>query len=243
MKITTELEAAIEGLYRAFESYSKPDYTNPCLHCHTKEEERNVHARPLRQLTTGDLEKYAMDALYTWGSETEFKHFLPRLFELLVITEDPMLDFIDPELLFRKLPYASWGTWPDPEREAILRFARALWRAVIASTPEELEASGGVESWMCSIAQFEESLDVYLDDWIEDETESAYRMLAHFVLQEYPFSSRKVPSMWGERKEQWMYFLNWFRSPAVLRKLERGVDRWSGEELGDLLYETALLVQ
>jgi hypothetical protein len=33
--ITAELEAAIEGLYSAFESYPLPMFTNPCPCCHS----------------------------------------------------------------------------------------------------------------------------------------------------------------------------------------------------------------
>lgn len=48
-----------------------------------------------------------MDAVYTWGTADDFKHFLPRLFELLVTDSDA---FVDTAAVFAKLNYESWSS-------------------------------------------------------------------------------------------------------------------------------------
>ena len=155
MRLTADLQAAIENLYTVFATYPLQPSTNPCLHCHTEQQEERIRVRPLRELTGNDLMDYAFSALYTWGSESDFKHFLPRLFELLVITND--FDFVDPEVLFTKLPYASWWRWPEREQNAIRQFVWSLWHAAFSSTPEEL-GYFEIEDWICSLAQFEGNL-------------------------------------------------------------------------------------
>ena len=44
------LDAAIEELYRVFADYGLPNFTDPCRCCHTEEDERLIHSRPLREL-------------------------------------------------------------------------------------------------------------------------------------------------------------------------------------------------
>jgi hypothetical protein len=100
-----------------------------------------------------------------------------------------------------------------------------------------------VEDWICSVAQIEENLQPYLSDWIADESQAAYLNLAKFVREDLPFSRKGLPPYWENRRERWDELLAWFRSPAVLQKLERGVERWADEELGDELYEAAQLLR
>lgn len=74
MKITPELSEAVDNLYRTFEEYRRRSNTEPCPHCHTPEQECRLHSKPLHKLTADDLKEYASDALYTWGTEHDFKH-------------------------------------------------------------------------------------------------------------------------------------------------------------------------
>lgn len=80
---TPELNKAIENLYRVFQHYELRNDTDACTCHHTPEDERRIHRAPLNQLSCHDLQGYAMDAIYTWGTGDDFKHFIPRLFELL----------------------------------------------------------------------------------------------------------------------------------------------------------------
>ena len=87
-------------------------------------EGRGVAARPsLEKLRWKDFGVYPFKAITTFGDTDDFKHFLPRLFELYVI--DHMGAPYDVTTLFQKLNYASWTTWPDSERAAVRGFVRA----------------------------------------------------------------------------------------------------------------------
>ena len=82
-----ELDAAIEQLYVALQGYPLPPSMPPCPCCHSVDSERPLYSLNLRKLRPKDLEQYARDALLTWGGVDEFRHFLPRIFEIPTYAE------------------------------------------------------------------------------------------------------------------------------------------------------------
>lgn len=99
-----------------------------------------------------------------------------------MITKDPGLELVDPEALFRKLPYASWRSWPEPEREAISRFMREMWQAALHTEPEDL-AWDGVAQWLCALANCEDDMTPYFQIWLAQSCSTAYRNLAKIILE------------------------------------------------------------
>lgn len=57
------------------------------------------------------------------GDTEDYKHYLPRFFELLATT-----DFIvDTFIVLGKLEYGQWKNWPVNEKDAIVSFLLAWW--------------------------------------------------------------------------------------------------------------------
>jgi hypothetical protein len=136
MSVSTKLLESVEQLYTTFSSYQLPNDTDACPCCTTPEQERKLHSKPLRQLLPADLTPYAWDALLTWGNESTFKHFLPRLFELFVTIPNPSLHLTEPEVLFSKFRHGRWDTWPEHEQEAIRNFLHSFSDDVLNSEPD-----------------------------------------------------------------------------------------------------------
>jgi hypothetical protein len=233
--ITAELEAAIEGLYSAFDSYPLPAFTNPCPCCHSPiEADAKLRSKPLRLLEAEDLSDYASDAINVWGDVLELKHFLPRILELLATTDRPTYDFVDPQRVLNKLRYAHWREWLADEQASVERYLQNLWRSVL-SYPPDSELTEDIESWLCSIAQCEDDLSVYLDMWIGDESLSASLALSSFLLM----SSILCPgnagrnAFWQGRDEQYRQLSAWVKTPAVKDKLQRAIDPTTDAELWD----------
>ena len=93
--------AALEGLYRVFAPY--PFRANmPCCipHCFFQSEIDALDAKPLRLLESPKLSSFAFSLLLTCGEVEDFKHFLPRLFELTATTD---LNSTDAEITIGKL--------------------------------------------------------------------------------------------------------------------------------------------
>jgi hypothetical protein len=133
------LRVAIGGLYESFAGYPLREKITFCPCCGTEEEEASLHSAPLNELSMATIAPYARGASWaTWGKLQDFKHFVPRLLELIVFNRPPFGIWPELEFLFRRLRCFDglkdppWEEWPATERSAIDVFLRAWWRFVLA---------------------------------------------------------------------------------------------------------------
>jgi hypothetical protein len=208
------LRNAIEGLYASFSPYPLPDETCPCPCCHPTDVNALLHAAVLRELQWQHLAAYSTEALMVWGDLECYKHFLPRIFEL-VLTGGEWRKSPNPESVFHILRYGEWRTWPKPEQEAIEKMLQAIWETVRNNPPIE----GGyidVDMWLCCIAQCEENLDPYLDRWAADERLSATWALSCLILgSTIAYTNENTthePPVW-EGEESSVKIQEWFKLP------------------------------
>ena len=223
MTFPTLLGNAIEDLYAAFSKYPLPDDTCPCPCCHSTDVNALLHAAPLRQLQWQHLAGYSTEALMVWGDSDCFKHFLPRIFEL-VLTDGR--NSPDPERVFGILSYGEWRTWPPAEQHAVEVFLRAVWDSVLKEPP--LDRYMGIESWICAISRSEDDLTPYLRQWEMDESHPACLALSGFLLKSAITRSKKQGrnEFWADRDTQYAQVQDWVKSTAVRQKLERASEKW-----------------
>lgn len=223
MNLSPDLSDAIERLYQAFANYPLPKYTDPCLHCHTLEDEAKLHSRPLRLLEAEDLRDFASDSMSVWGDVPELKHFLPRILEFLATTDVPTYVFVEPEILLSKLRYARWLDWPEDEQTSVKHFLNTLWITVLHSPPLE-DTIDDLETWICSIAQCEEDLMPYLRIWAGDGSRAALIALSSFLItSSVTLRNGRAgrDAFWDGRDAQYEQLQDWVKTPAVREKLER----------------------
>jgi hypothetical protein len=109
----------------------------------------------------------------TWGDLDDFKHFLPRLFEILAF--DRFRDgFVAMETLVGALSRGGWNDWPVAERETVRSFLRAFWDVHLRVWPSPED----VDTVLTSIAQAEDDLTPYLDAW---EAATGREPVLHFA--------------------------------------------------------------
>jgi hypothetical protein len=217
---------AIEGLYSAFSKYPLPDQTCPCPCCHPTDVNALLHAAPLRKLQWQHLAGYSTEALMVWGDSDCYKHFLPRIFEL-VVTDGERFKSPDPERVFGILRYGEWRTWPKAEQDAIELFLLALWEAVLKDPPLD-GTCPDMESWICAISQSEDDLTPYLRQWEKDESHPACLALSGFLLNSAITRSKKHGrnEFWADRDTQYVQLQNWVKSTVVREKLTRASEKW-----------------
>jgi hypothetical protein len=226
------LRNAIEGLYELFAKYPLPADTRPCPCCHTLEDDASLRARPLRDIEPGRLRKYAYDALLVWGDVNVFKHFLPRIFELVATMPDATSQFADSEIVFSKFRHGKWRTWPREEQAAVERFLHALWERIL-NNPSPEESFTATESWLCAIGQCEDDLSPYLNQWMEDESLSACLELSSLLLSSAVArtGNRGRNGFWDSRDAQYAQLKAWATSTAVAEKLRLAEVRWSNSDV------------
>jgi hypothetical protein len=193
-----------------------------------------LYAKPLRELEVTHLSGYSADALLTWDVVEGFKHFLPRLFELLVTSEDAHGDLSLHEILFSKFRHGRWRSWPPDEQAAVEKFMHAVWGAVLGDPPPT-DSFVDVECWLCSFGQCEDDLSPYLRQWIADDRISACAALSGFLLSSSILlgNDSNRDAFWDERDAQYRQLKEWAKSPEVNDKLRAAEIRWRGSELAN----------
>jgi hypothetical protein len=155
------LKKAIEDAYEAFAGYHRPRHidASPAKNPNIVE---GLLSAPLHQLTEDQLRAYAGSALFTIGSLSDYKYFLPRILELAADSNGAVTD---PPALARKLNYAEWRTWPSSQQSAVATVFRA---ALLSSSETHPDHKGSDASqWLCGLALLGEDAEYALREWME----------------------------------------------------------------------------
>lgn len=159
-----------------FAVYRLRPHVEGCPHCVSDRDHARLYSRPLRSLTGDDLGRYASKAMTTWGDEHDFRHFLPRILELVVSGNLGTLV----EIVLGKLAYANWSTWPGREQAVLRTFLRLRWRAGLSQDaaegldpdPSQFDA----DAWLCGVALAGEEIAPYIEAW---QREGATKTIGH----------------------------------------------------------------
>jgi hypothetical protein len=158
-----ELKTSIEQLYRVFADYPLGGPVEGCPCCVDAEDKQSLVSAPLRELTAQSLNHYSRKAMTTWGGVHEFKHFLPRIFELALCGRDLETDI---EVVMGKLECAEWRNWPDGEREAVCAYLMTSWKGVVSGSVTYIEPT----EWLCGVGIAGENLTPYFEIWMNAKT-------------------------------------------------------------------------
>jgi hypothetical protein len=217
---------AIAGLYAAFARYPQRAL-EACACCASSEDLARLARLPLRRLSERHLSTYAVKALTTWGDEDDFKHFLPRLFELAIDADAWPLDL---DHLAIKLEYSDWRRWPEHERAAVAELFAAAFHGAAESDPTAPAARDTM-----AILDRVEALGLDPEPLLATTFESLRgRALTHLVrLAEKGLGlSRRKPPRWS----------TWLRADALRAHVERAAALpASAEEREQLSYLAMLL--
>jgi len=217
------LTDAIEALYTAF----APNRIGERIHFSPLKDyghhEQVLLATPLRELTQDNLDPYAFSAMTTFGGVEEFRHFFPRIAEL--VTRQGYVGALDFDPLLRKLEYGQWTTWPERERAAIKDWLAAFERGFF-DDPDG-PSVGIDELWHA--AQLRSATERFVDRWLAATTEAANDELGHAIVAIAEAHQKGRPRASHERPDLMPYL------DAVRDALTRAKQRHPGS-----MAETAL---
>lgn len=174
-EVTEELAIATENLYRVFARYPYSSDMEICPCCTTKEDRHSLTSKTLRLLTGDDIGEYAFSAMTTWGDVYDFKHFLPRIFELKAL--DAV--WTDTFVVLGKLEYANWRTWKKDEQDGVYDFILAWWQY---STKAKKYYDGHDFREFYKVI---EDIDVMLTRWHVTLKDNSIRSYIEFVNDEF----------------------------------------------------------
>jgi hypothetical protein len=226
--MTSQLQEAIAGLYRVFARYPLNVRMQACPCCVSGSDFARLFDGELRELEPGQLDHFAWKATTTWGTRDDYRHFLPRIFELLA-TQAEAVSF-EPWLQVSKLEYAGWRNWPKSERQAVSEFWYALFSSTLA-TPPARGAIYGAADIATAIASLGLDVTRVLAEWAQSGNAGAIH-LAHAV-RDLGYSGR-LPKDWCRDAAANRAYERWLREDERLLQLQAAESETSGEHLMDI---------
>lgn len=210
-----EITEATERLYRQFANYPLRASFIAWPAEVEDGDARRLMTKPLRTLTADELQPYVFEALVTWGDADDYRHFVPRIFELLAQGwKGSTWDESAYVLAFRALRVASWNGWPPEEREAVEQYLHGLWRSLLNDYP----AFAGADACLCGIAQATDDLQPFLDAWRDARSPASLRHLAAFVGENANgvlLNGKLQRREWLDARPRMQQVIAWLAAPSV----------------------------
>jgi hypothetical protein len=229
--VTPDVKQAVRELYYVFRPYVSRRHPEGCPCCVTDADKKKLFSKPLEQLTSDDLGRFAWKVLTTWGNENDLKHFLPRLLEL--VAEDDCVPF-DREVLFGKLRLGRWTTWERTEQLALVRYFDAVWSDCITRP----EGTVWLDELLCGLGRALDDLEPYLKRWENCQAISGYDHLCAFVdwnIDAIIKKQRLTNSFWSDAEGQMNQVKDWLLSAQTAISMQQIFEANLSQEFSDSL--------
>jgi len=208
------LAPQIDVLYRLFSVYplrSRLNAADPG--CVSKAESRILDTTPLNALSADFLSSFADRLWSRCSAVADFKHFLPRLLDLLA--NDPQFG-ITAETLGFALDYNAFRAWPDSERQAVDAMLLSLWARAVDESRPLLDLLGCL-AWMHS--------DITSHLAMLDADSALPGRVAALVIQcatperKPPAKRRLSDKLWSTHPAQRQQLYAWLLRPPLAKRL------------------------
>lgn len=192
----------LDRLYAAFACYRLPADVEVCEQCGPEWTAQDIRSTPLRSLSLPQLEAIHVMAM----DDNDFRHFFPRLIELLLADPAPVFAF-DLGRLRGRVP-----SWPESERLAVHDLVDNLWQHLLAGFPAELGYFSDSPTLIDFTYWCDEPLGPHLRRWQSLSTVAAAEHLADLL---------EYISYIGEPNEPAAkpVILEWLRQPIIGTRL------------------------
>lgn len=237
--MTERLKNSVEKLYETFEKYhSGPNMIGSSNYGKELDTwNRLIFKKPLRELDEDDLSRFTGKVITTWGNTNDYKHFLPRIFELTAELKTPYEIWI----AFDKLNLAEWYNWSENEQKVIHEFMIELWENIVNDYSEKAEWE--FKDYFSAIANFYPKFSDLLNIWTESESRAGIKHLSHFVVDEQTaLFDRKKISGFHDQKKNAEELINWILSDKTLDKIQRKYFKFETDKISEKISWTEQII-
>lgn len=210
------LRAAIDALYETFARYRLRADIEACPCCTSEAMKQALHGAPLRELGTVKLDHYTFKAMTTWGDVDDFRHFLPRILELLGTSGGFSNDAPD---VLSKLTYGNWRSWPAREQHAIEAFIVAWGRVLLSHRRGPVP----IAHYAMALTLYGQDIERFLLEW---RWRAACELVAALHLADLA-SEGFTGCYWDEEEPRIERLRRWLADPALEELL---IDRALGQD-------------
>lgn len=223
-----EINKHIEILYKVFKPYvvlgNLRDRSCDC--CVTNNEIKLLLSKKLEELSEDDIGHFMRSAVTTFGDVSDYKHFLPRILELLKSNSD----FLDDFLTFEKLNYSEWETWNKNEIDAIDNYFIALFREIINNEKSSYEEIENILSLVVKYSNIKKATEVL-------ENTNSLVVIKYIV--DYVLNGKKLEIDFNSET----YFKKWLSSKKILKMLENTFLKIKDQEFASRLSITYTILE
>jgi hypothetical protein len=221
------IDYTIQDLYEVFNKYpaNKQMAGSPIYGEKVKKWNKDLFSKSLTELTSDDLARFCSSVTLTWGTIEDYKHFLPRIYELIADG-----DFLAEEwVVFDVLNRYDWQYWPDKEFIVLNRYFLDLWRSIIKDPREEKDYLVG--EYLPPIANVYSDFMELLSIWGDDDSKPAIRKIVFFFTWSYNdiFIKVRLPGF-KKSKGRGEQIFEWITSPKMKKKLNNARATYKNEE-------------
>lgn len=115
---------------------------------------------PVRELDPAVLARFALKVGTTWGGADDLRRVTPRLLDLAADHQLPL----DRGLMWSKLSWAEWASWPSYQVTTIREFIRCDWRRLLCAPPRPAHLA---QRWLADTVHGVDDVVPFLDVWHE----------------------------------------------------------------------------
>ena len=215
--MTSQLKISVERLYEIFSKYNgNPNMQGSSNYDALESWNLELFSKQLKDLTADDLSRFAGKAMTTWGDVDDYKHFLPRIFELTAKLNTPYEIWI----AFEKLEYGNWSAWDEDERNVIHEYMLALWDNLLKDDTEKAEWE--FMDYFSSIAHFYPKFSDLIEIWDQNTDKTATKHLANFIFNERAnIFDKGFIEGFHKKSDNIKELLNWLFSDKIIMRLEK----------------------
>jgi hypothetical protein len=231
--MTEEFKIAIEELYKVFERYPFKSTIEGCPCCVFDNDKSTLHSKQLRELEDEDISRYVFKAMTTWGDVNDFKHYLPRIFELAATRKLNVDTFV----ILGKLDYGNWKEWDFDEQNSIQKFLKAWWKLDVNN------ATYFDSEVLIELKKRIQDLPTMLNDWNVSVDSQGFKNYVDFVESYYPELKGKNISFKDFSQYEIEKLISWIESNSG--KLEEGFFNYDGkdEEFSTTISNTLYMIE
>jgi hypothetical protein len=214
MNTQEHLKLTVQQLYKTFKSY-KVGVLDGCSHCIFDTDRAQLLKVPMPLLSANDLDTFVVHAIHLWGDVSEFKHFLPRIFEL--IDEFVSMEF----MILNRLELAEWRTWPIEEQQAVENFIEAWWRYSLNNPYADIDRI------LSALGDLDMPIDAFLSSWHVELNGQALKHLITFCSTNgYSLLVDELASFtWKEQTVKQAQIVQWLNTPHLRMIIRSEVDQ------------------
>ena len=225
------LRDSIDNLYTVFGKYhGNPKMKGSPVYGHLDTWNSCLFSRRLNELDEEDLFRFTGKAMTTWGEVEDYKHFLPRIFELTALYKTPYEIWI----AFEKLECGDWQNWNIKEQEVIHEYMIALFENLLHDESEN--AKWNFPDYFIALGRFYPNFMLLLEMWDTTNTKASIIHLTKFIINEvHPIFDKGNFDGFKILDEQMEELKNWLLRPKLKTEIEQAYFKFEKEEFAEEL--------